>query len=430
MTSYTFNSLILKAVAIISTVIILSACGGGASNSETATTPTPKTPTPDETDYCKQQVSGINWNALLNNNCENLSDYNLFTDATDPTNNPTAGGIPYDLSTALFTDYASKYRFIFVPDGESATYSNNEVMEFPVGSVLVKTFALPDDTANRTGAQTVIETRLLINRDSGWIALPYYWEASTDAKFIVIGKSVDITITHDSSLLNFTYEVPRASDCAECHAIVPMLQDSNDVRRSIFKPIGPKARFLNNDFLYSDGLQNQLTYWENAGILTGAPVDKTSVDTAANFHDADSISATKTAIDALSSDELATAARSYLDINCAHCHRSELSLVEPFYEGPAGDSGLRLEFNRMFDPVSTDFGTCKKALASGEDDHPFDIVPGHSEVSYLPFRMNSLEGTHKMPELGRSTIHQEGVYLIEKWIDDMPENTCGLTLAP
>ena len=422
-----YNFIFKTALSIIAPVILLTACGGEASVSPSTTIPT----TPD-VDYCSETVTGVNWDALLNNNCTNLSDYNLFTDPADSTNNPTEGGIPYDLSTALFTDYATKYRFIFVPVGETVTYSDDEVMDFPIGSVLVKTFALPDNTANRAGNETVIETRLLVHREAGWIALPYLWDDTNDAKFIVTGKAVPVSITHDGSPLTFNYDVPKATACNECHAIVPMLQDENDIRPSIFMPIGPKARFLNNNYDYPSGTENQLTYWEDAGILTGAPILKSSIDTAAVFHDADTIVATKSEIDALSSSELSTAARSYLDINCAHCHRSELTLTEPLYEGPAGDSGLRLEFNRIFDPLSTDFGICKTALAGGggvgHDEHPLDIVPGHSEVSYLPYRMSSLEGSHKMPELGRSTVHHEGVYLISKWIDDMAENTCGLTL--
>ena len=93
---------------------------------------------------CDAKTSRVNWNALMDTNCQNLSDYNLFSDQTDPTANPNTGGVPYDLSVALFTDYASKYRFVFIPEGSKAQYSEAEVMDFPLGTVLVKTFAMPE----------------------------------------------------------------------------------------------------------------------------------------------------------------------------------------------------------------------------------------------------------------------------------------------
>jgi uncharacterized repeat protein (TIGR03806 family) len=404
-----------KLTTLALAVSLLSAYG-----SDTA--PSELTPVVDTNPaICTSDSTDVNWEALLTENCENLSDYNLFTEKTDPTSSPNGTGIPYDLSTALFTDYATKYRFIYVPDGETATYSEHEVMAFPVGSVLVKTFALPDDTAVRDGAETIIETRLLINRADGWTALPYYWENTADAEYVVAGKTVGVSIIHNAAELTFDYLVPQKNQCTKCHTVNPIRQGTDDKRGKIFIPIGPKARFLSNSYTYPDGItENQLTHWENAGILTGAPDDKSTIDTAADFHD-------DVVLDNLSIDEITLAARSYLDINCAHCHRSELTIPEPFYSGPAGDSGLQVEFNRDLDANPSSFGICKRAIASGGgDEYPRDIVPGYPENSYLPFRMNSLEGQHKMPELGRSTNHTEGVALIKAWIATMTPNPCGL----
>ena len=162
---------LLQASTLLMSGALLSACGSDDS-------------TAGDTDVCTSTGTEVNWEALLTENCENLSDYNLFSDATDPSSNPNSAGIPYDLSTPLFTDYASKYRFVFVPEGETATYSEYEVMEFPVGTVLVKTFSLPDDTSNREGDETKIETRLLINRADGWTSLPcllYTHDAAADS---------------------------------------------------------------------------------------------------------------------------------------------------------------------------------------------------------------------------------------------------------
>ena len=252
---------------------------------------------------CDAQVEGVNWNALMTETCPNLSDYNLFTDSLDPTDNPSAGGVPYDLSTALFTDYASKYRFVFVPEGETVSYTEDEVLDFPVGTVLVKTFAMPENTSFRDGAETVIETRLLIHRDTGWKALPYYWESETAATLAITGADIpNMTTNHNGVDLDFTYQVPKATSCTSCHSVVPILQDSDDRRQAIFMPIGPKARFLNKTFDYADTSMNQLVYWQEQGLLTGLPADLSTVAQAPVFSDTTDVSA-------LTSSELEDAAK-------------------------------------------------------------------------------------------------------------------------
>jgi uncharacterized repeat protein (TIGR03806 family) len=419
----------LKTLASSSVIVVsslLSACGSDSDDASWSIGYKEVLTIGSNPAVCSTQSTEINWDALLQENCHNLSDYNLFKDPADPTSNPNGNGLPYEMNTQLFTDYASKYRYVFVPPAQGggdnpATYSEHEVMEFPVGSVLVKTFTVPQDTANRDGAEHIMETRLLIHRQSGWEAVPYYWSSENDAQYMNYGMSIPVSTTHKGETLTFNYGIPTKNDCTNCHAITPIRQNESDDRISIFKPIGPKARYLNWDMDYGSGeVKNQLVKWEEAGILTGAPSDKTSIATAALFDDGVDIQTLTTA-------ELNLAARSYLDINCAHCHRSELTIEEANYEGPAGDSGLKVEFNRDFDSEPLAFGVCKKAVASGSEAHPLDVIPGRSDVSFLPHRME-IVGGNMMPELGRATVHSEGVELIKAWIDNMDLNECGLDI--
>lgn len=422
-----FSKTMLQASALGLTLFALAACnldlskdGLSINDGDNVTiSNNPDANSPDATAKCGGVTSGVNWKALLTENCPKLSDYNLFADRTDPTRNPNAGGIPYDLSTQLFTDYASKYRFVFIPKGKKATYSEHEVLEFPVGTVLVKTFAMPADTSNRGQNEHIIETRLLIHRESGWVARPYYWDTASDASLAIAGKTIEnMTTQHNGKTLTFTYAVPKASSCTSCHSVVPLLQGPDDKRQPIFKPIGPKARFLNKDFNYDGHLQNQLTYWKEHGVLDGLPGNMSEVSQAPVFNDA--VDPT-----ALSADALHATAKAYLDINCAHCHRSGLTLPEPLYAGPAGSSGLQMEFNRAYEDSPTKFGACKIPVAGGSPDYPLgDVVPGSADMSYLLFRMNTTDPRHKMPELGRSAVHEEGVALIREWINHLPRAAC------
>src|SRR5579871_6765389 len=56
---------------------------------------------------------------------QKLSDYNFFS-GTMSDLLPNTRVIPYDLITPLFTDYAHKARFVYVPDGKTAEYRSEE----------------------------------------------------------------------------------------------------------------------------------------------------------------------------------------------------------------------------------------------------------------------------------------------------------------
>src|SRR5580704_19437662 len=101
---------------------------------------------------------------------------------------PNQRVIPYDLITPLFTDYATKRRFVFVPTGQAATYKADDTFDFPKGTILSKTFSYPTAAKER-----LIETRLLVNTNAGWVALPYVWNSSqTDAVLDVDASPIDV----------------------------------------------------------------------------------------------------------------------------------------------------------------------------------------------------------------------------------------------
>lgn len=368
---------------------------------------------------CNAITPGVNWDALMTETCKNLSDYNLFTQVNDPTRSPSAGGLPYDLTTSLFSDYTTKYRFVFVPEGEAVNYSESEVLEFPVGTVITKTFALPANTALRDEQELVIETRLLVHRQDGWIGIPYYWDSDSDATLAIAGKRLEglTTINNQGQQLEFDYSVPQAADCTSCHSIVPNLTGPADSRKQVFLPIGPKARYLNKNFTYEDGtIYNQLQFWEKGELLVDLPADFQTVEQAPEFSD-------QTPIDSLTNSEVNNMARAYLDMNCAHCHRTGLTLPLN-YAGPAGSSGLQLEFNRNYAEAPSKFGVCKQPIAGGKEGYPYDVIPGNPDESYLQFRIETNDSRHRMPELGRNIKHYEGALLVRRWIEQLPSAHC------
>lgn len=321
--------------------------------------------------------------------------------------------VPYELNTPLFSDYAHKLRTIWMPWGTSAKYASPQAFDFPVGTVISKTFYYPraggaEKAVLRTYDQSrdlagqgldlshvrLIETRLLVRREQGWEALPYVWNAEqTEAELARTGGEVSLELMAAGEPNQaFTYVVPNQNQCAGCHV--------TDLQANSIVPIGLKARHLNRDYDYPSGKLNQLTYLQTIGYLSGLP-PLPDVPRNANWRDA--------------AQSLDARARAYLDVNCAHCHSPT---------GPANTTGLSFEAVTASD---RHLGVCKPPVAAGRGtgDHFFDIVPGHPDDSILPFRMNSSEPGVMMPEQGRGTVHREGLALIREWIAAMP-GECGV----
>lgn len=318
---------------------------------------------------------------------KNLSEYGLLAGEL---NSLTAneGVLEYEPISPLFTDYAHKSRFVWMPEGTSAKMDEakpNEPFEFPNKSILVKNFYYPADFEEPEGERKIMETRLLVKMEDGWKAYPYVWnEEQTDAKYKVTGGIYDVHWQDEKGAHDIKYAMPNKNQCKSCH-------NQNDE----FKPIGPKIKQLNNDLTYSDGtIMNQLEKWTAMGYLEGYKKGSTYPTLfAMNNEKAD----------------ISDKARSYLDANCSHCHN---------LQGPASTSGLYLNYEEN-DPFH--WGVFKSPVAAGigAGDYKFAIYPGHGDESIIPFRMNSTNPGVMMPEIGRVSIHTEGVALIKDWINEM-----------
>lgn len=339
-----------------------------------------------------------------------LSDWNVIIRQGDNLE-LVANTIPYDLATPLFSDYALKLRTITLPDGQPATYNAKRTFDFPVGTIITKTFyyhspnsndmkigddrEIIENTLSLHGLR-LIETRILAHRDEGWIALPYVWNAEqTEATLKRTGSIIPLILNDDQgNNQEFSYLTPNQNQCAGCHA-------TNNTTRAI-EPIGPKARHLNKPSSFVNGF-NQLDHWVLTGLLEGDFTDADNAPRNAIWSDD---------LTAFNPQELDKLARSYLDANCSHCHNPN---------GSADTSGLNLEPNAR----GIALGICKNPIAAGAGSGGFtvDIAPGHADDSIFIYRMDSTDPGSMMPELGRALVHKEGVTLIRAWINAM-DGTC------
>ena len=335
--------------------------------------------------------------------------------------------LPYELNSTLFTDYAHKLRTVWLPENTEATIAEDGSVELPVGTILSKTFYYPLATVQGEGVgegplrvarieqasldfppegmplegKRLIETRLLVHRSSGWATLPYVWnEAQTEAELEIVGADIELELVAQDAVTQpsrepFLYFVPDANQCSGCHVT------DHSTKKPL--PIGLKIRHLNRDVRRGGESVNQLALWASFGYLpvidpAGAPRAAISSNPATG--------------------SLEERARAYLDVNCGHCHNPK---------GAGDTSGLFL------DAATTEgrrLGICKPPIAAGRGsgNRLVSIHPGQPEKSIMPFRMASTDPGIAMPELGRSTVHREGVELIAEWIGSL-EGECERVLA-
>jgi uncharacterized repeat protein (TIGR03806 family) len=239
---------------------------------------------------------------------------------------------------------------------------------------------LPDNTTK------ILETRLMIKKDSEWEFANYVWnEDQTEANLTSDGSFVEINWIRDGSNQSVNYRIPARAECFTCH---------NKFGTPV--PIGPKPQNLNRDYSFTDGSQNQLQKWVDQGyLINNLP---SNIITTIDWKD--------------ETESLELRARSYIDINCAHCH-SEESYCE--YRP------MRFAFNE--NSSAENIGICIEPDTNIDDNLTHIISPNSPEESVVYFRISSIEEQYRMPLLGRTIQHREGVLLIEQYINSLT-NEC------
>lgn len=290
----------------------------------------------------------------------NLADFGFFADGA--AQRPAKGVTPYRIQTPLWSDGAEKLRFVYLPAGAKAKAQGEGLLDLPVGAALIKTFKLQG---------RLIETRVLLHRAEGWVALPYQWNREqTEARLALAGARLELKTPQGQAI---SYAIPNKNQCKECHQ-----------QQDAVVPIGPKARNLSAEWLtsfYKAGkldavpqVSARVPLWEDRAKLAAGPV-----------------------------------ARGWLDSNCAHCHNPA---------GSASNSGLDLRWEQS-DPIALGINKRPVAAGRGSGGFEFDVVPGHPDKSIMVYRMGSLEGGISMPEVGRASVDPDGMVAVTKWIEEM-----------
>lgn len=303
----------------------------------------------------------------------------------DPTQ-PAPGLIPYSVRSPLWSDAAEKHRFLRIPEGgkirvlDCSTQADacnadsgggdDGHWEVPPGTVMVKHFSIEGK---------LIETRLTMRRSvTRWQFYGYEWndagtEAtllpdSTDGKDRPVGSGAQV------------WHYPGRQQCPQCHTAGAGFS------------LGPSTPQMNSDFAYAEGTMNQVEKFKQLGLFESPPPNLAGYP------------------DPAGTDPVEQRARSYLQANCAICHRpsGEYAALDLRWGVPFDETGLCLEIDR--DPM-------------GIDVPPYRLVPGDPSKSTISFRMHSLEKV-RMPKIGSGLVDPAGTQLVDAWITAMPASAC------
>ena len=288
--------------------------------------------------------------------------------------------IKYEVINSLFSDYAAKDRYIYLPEGKKAILRSDGHFDWPEGTLMVKNFKYDE---SQVGTDRLMETRLLIKEAKSWKAVSYQWDESmSEAKQSKLGDVIPMQVNHKTESHEFEYVIPNKNQCKSCH-------NANDK----IEPIGFRYANIDKKIKLNGTEVSQIEYLLQKGLIE---VPKENIPpTMVAYEDPQA--------------DIQERALAYLDINCGHCHRPN---------GPGNTSGLFLQYDET---RSNHLGICKPPVAAGKGagGRSFDIQPGSADASIIYYRMLTQDPGEMMPELGRSLSHQEGLEIIKEWIDTM-----------
>jgi putative heme-binding domain-containing protein len=326
-----------------------------------------------------------------------LSETGLYADVKGQT---LADGVyPYEIAAEPWADHAKASRLVALPGTSAATfYRRDEPVPdtawfkarafFPKDGVLARTFSIETERGNPASSRR-LETQIL-HFDGECRGYTYRWnDAQTDAMLVpAAGEDVELTVKDaraPGGIRKQTWHFPSRTECRQCHN--PWAGEVLGFTEAQLRPAKKSA-----------GSPDELIRLTDLGLVVWGkekPEDK-SAKLLTSPHDP--------------ANELEARARSYLHVNCAHCHTF----------GGGGSVNLDLRHDLSLDESKTvDARPVQGTFAIADCKI---LAPGDPYRSVLYYRM-AKQGRGRMPHIGSELVDEAGVRLIRDWIRQLPAKT-------
>jgi len=301
-----------------------------------------------------------------------LSETGLF--AAGSTGKTAPGVLPFSPQYPLWTDGATKRRWILLPPGTAIDARRPDDWEFPVGTKLWKEFSFG------RRVETRMSERL---NDGSWRFAVYVWkEDGSDAE---LGPDAGIRALPVATAPGGRYAVPSQGDCAACHegASVPVLGFGALQLSTDRDPLAPHATPKGENDI---DLQQLVA----RGLIRNVPPP---------------LQQRPPRIAARSPTE--RAAFGYLHGNCGHCHNDPRD----------SDAGVPLDFIlKQYVSRPDSAATVRASILGAASRFRAHDTHATERAAVLKLRMASRDPRVQMPPLGTQIPDSYGLALIERWL--------------
>ncbi len=326
-----------------------------------------------------------------------LGQTGLFADTKALT--PAPGVAPYVINAELWADQAHADRWLAVPGTAQVVATPAGSWQAPEGTVLARTITLEMERGNPKTKRR-LETQILHQEEGTWRPYTYLWnDEQTDATLVdAEGATRTLKVKDTRAPGGERVQVYRTfarSECVLCHN--PWVERQTTIfGRQSASPLAFHTAQMNRT-TKSGGSKDQLKTLRNLGLIdgpafgNGAPLPKL-----ADPYDRQA--------------DLDARARSYLGVNCSHCHQF----------GAGGSANIFLQATAPLAKTNT-LGARPMQGGFGISDAQI-IAPGDPAGSVLYYRMAKLGGG-RMPRVGSNAVDEVGLGLIHDWIAGLPHDT-------